>query len=112
MPPASKSVPEIGKELWELLVTYARQETVGPLKTLGYRLKWGFPGALCIALGYFLLTMAIIRVIDVHLSWGTNWFGYLPAAAFLGVVMVVMGLKLRADKVPPQGTGARSKPNP
>jgi Putative Actinobacterial Holin-X, holin superfamily III len=48
-------------ELKDLVVGYAKQETVDPLKTLGRYLGFGFAGSAAIGLGLFLLLLALLR---------------------------------------------------
>ena len=48
-------------ELKELVVGYAKQETVDPLKTLGRYLGFGFAGSLMLGVGLSLLLLALLR---------------------------------------------------
>lgn len=48
-------------ELKDLVVGYAKQETVDPLKTLGRYLGFGFAGSAVMGLGLFLLLLALLR---------------------------------------------------
>lgn len=54
-------------ELKGLVVGYAKQETVDPLKTLGRYLGFGIGGALAIGVGTVLCLMALLRGLE---SWG------------------------------------------
>lgn len=94
-------------ELKDLVVTYAKQETVDPLKTLGRYLGFGFAGSLFLGLGVFLLLLALLRglqQIDVFVdpmapeggtwSWApyliTTVVGALIAGLFLMKLMSTM----------------------
>lgn len=87
-------------ELKDMVIGYAKQETVDPLRTLGRYLGFGFGGSASIGLGLFLLLLALLRglqQIDVFnepdeidggtFSWApyfiTGTVGALVAAAFL-----------------------------
>jgi hypothetical protein len=61
-----KSVADIVQELWELLRSYATQETVDPLKKLGVYLAWGAGGSLIMALGGFFLAMSALRALQTE----------------------------------------------
>lgn len=80
---------EIG-EVIDLVKTYVRQETVGPLKGLGRKVGVGVAGALLIGLGLFFLAVGLLRLIQDKLprlargSW--SWSPYLIVVAFCGIV--------------------------
>ena len=73
-----KSVSEIVQELWELLRSYATQETIEPLKKLGTYVAWGAGGSLLMTLGGFFLAMSALRALQTEtgdtfvgeFSWG------------------------------------------
>jgi hypothetical protein len=97
--PQPKSFQQVFSELWELLRTYAQQETVGPLKNLGNQFKWGIAGSFAVALGIFLITMAVLRALQTQVPFvrdGPGWtfFPYLIAflvlAGFWGWVFFTM----------------------
>lgn len=48
-------------ELKDLVVGYAKQETIDPLRTLGRYLGFGFAGSLMIGGGFCLLLLALLR---------------------------------------------------
>ncbi len=52
------------KEIQTMLVGYAKQETVEPLKSLGGFLAWGLAGAVFVFLGVFFLGMGILRLLQ------------------------------------------------
>ena len=83
---------EIG-EVIDLVKTYVRQETVGPLKGLGRKVGVGIAGALLIGLGLFFLAVGLLRLIQDKLprlargSW--SWSPYLIVVVFCGIVTFV-----------------------
>ena len=64
----------------EFVKTYAKQETVGPLKGAGRWIAFGAAGALALGLGLFLLLLGLLRF--VQSEWasvaegGSSWFPY------------------------------------
>jgi hypothetical protein len=89
---ADKSVVTSGKDLWELVVAYAKQETVDPLRNLGRWLGLGAAGSLLIGLGAVLLLLAVLRVLQTETgttftgSW--SWAPYL--ITLVGAVSVIL----------------------
>ncbi len=89
--PAKGAATQIA-ELKDLIVGYAKQETVDPLKTLGRYLGFGFAGALTIGMGLSMLLLALLRglqqVPDLQdPTW--DWVPYL-ATGIAGVLLVAL----------------------
>lgn len=67
-------------ELLGLVIAYAKQETVVPLKNLGRYVAWGAAGAILFAVGGALLTLTGVRVVQAetgrHLHGNWNWVPY------------------------------------
>jgi hypothetical protein len=72
VPAKTKPIPEILQELWELLLGYARQETIEPLSNLGRYLKFGFTGALLLAIGTFFLALSALRALQTQTGEAFN----------------------------------------
>lgn len=81
------------QELKDLVVGYARQETVDPLRSLGRYLGFGLGGAILVGLGSILLLLALLRGLQ---SWdaldGTGTMSLIPYAATLVAALVIVGL--------------------
>jgi hypothetical protein len=91
---SSKSFQETIRELWELLKSYAQQETVGPLKYLGRRIGFGIGGSLAFSLGWFLLTLGAMRLLQTHtLPVVGDWFQRHDWGIY-GVALVILGVGL------------------
>lgn len=93
MPTADKSTGQILSELWDLLQTYAKQQTVDPLKTLGRYLGWGIGGAISLGLGVFFVALAGLRGLQ-EVDWFAEPVGIFEDKTPLvyGIVVVVLVL--------------------
>lgn len=107
-----KSFQQVFSELWDLLKSYAQQETVGPLKNLGNQFKWGMAGSFCVTLGIFLLTMAVLRGLQTQVAFvadGPGWtfLPYLIAFLVLALFMTWVGFRMKRafDTVNPDRAG-------
>ena len=93
-PWSAKSAPKGAatqiSELKTLVVGYAKQETIDPLKTLGRYLGFGLVGSLMIGMGLAMLLLALLRglqQIDQLTDPTWSWVPYL-ATLFAGLVLV------------------------
>jgi hypothetical protein len=81
-----RSVKVLVTELKDLLVAYAKQETLGPLKGLVRWVLWGIIGAIFLALGTVLLTLAVVRLLQAetgtHLTGNLSWVPYIGGLIF------------------------------
>jgi len=68
-----RSVVGRGQDVWELLVAYAKQETVEPLRGLQRWVAAGAGGSLLIATGVSLLLLACLRALQTET--GTTFTG-------------------------------------
>jgi hypothetical protein len=89
----SKSPGELIGELRELVVTYAKQETVDPLRRLGRFLAFGLAGAVLLGLGGVFLVVGILRLLqeETGSAFDGNW-SFVPYVITLAVAGVVVGL--------------------
>jgi hypothetical protein len=72
----AESVPTEAKELVDLVVGYAKQETLDPLKGLGKNVAFGLLGAVLVGTGTLFLALSALRALqseidtfDDNLSW-------------------------------------------
>jgi hypothetical protein len=88
--PQPKTIPEVIVDLKDMTVTYARQETVEPLKGLVNFFKFGFAGSVLVALGTIELTLFILRVLETEtgtaLTGNWSWVPYAVALLFDALV--------------------------
>jgi hypothetical protein len=99
---SEKSVPTLLSELKDLVVAYAKQETVDPLRHLLRFLLFGLIGAVFISIGVVLLALAVLRAIQTeagaHLSGDWTWVPYAGGVLF---ALIVAGVAAsRIAKVP------------
>ena len=86
-------------ELKDLVVGYAKQETVDPLRTLGRYLGYGLAGSIFLGLGLSLLLLALLRGLqrievfnDGTIDGGT--FSWAPYGITAVVGALIVGLFL------------------
>jgi hypothetical protein len=90
VPDEQKSVPEVLGELKELTVSYAKQETVEPLRNIGRWVGFGVGGSFLLGLGVCLLGLAALRALQTETGdtfegdW--SWAPYLITTAVLGLL--------------------------
>ena len=87
-PDGTRNLPTLVTELWEMVVGYAKQETVEPIKGLGRFLGFGIAGAVLTSLGLVLLALAGLRAMQVEttLDGHLSWLPYLIVVAASGAV--------------------------
>ncbi|HVF73558.1 MAG TPA: hypothetical protein VM938_00810 [Acidimicrobiales bacterium] len=97
MAQSDKSLPTLASELWEMVVAYAKQETVDPLKRLGRFLRYGVPGALLFGTGLVLLAVGGLRALQTETGsrFTGNW-SWAPYAILLVVSAGVAAWSARA----------------
>jgi uncharacterized BrkB/YihY/UPF0761 family membrane protein len=88
-----RGITQVALELKDLTITYAKQETVEPIKLLGRYVGLGLAGALLIGVGIVLLTFAGLRALQVEtgtaLTGNWTWVPYLAGVVFLAIMMAI-----------------------
>ena len=74
----------------ELVKTYAKQETLGPLRGAGRWLAMGAAGAVCLGIGGVLLLLGLLRLVQTE--WDRSARGNLSWLAYVIVLVVAVGL--------------------
>ncbi len=88
---SDRPLPTVVTELWELVKTYAKQETVGPLRGIGRSIAFGVGGSVVLSVGLILLALALLRALQTETgttftgSW--SWAPYLLTLLVLGIVI-------------------------
>ena len=88
-----------GQDVWELLVAYAKQETVEPLRGLGRWIGFGAGGSVLIATGISLLLLSALRALQTETgtTFTGNW-SWAPYVIVLAGALLVGGLSIWAIK--------------
>ena len=78
------------RELKDLVVAYAKQETTDPLKGLARYVGWGLAGALLIGTGIGFLAVGLLRALEDNRGWlfHGNWSWVPYAIDVIGLVAI------------------------
>ena len=88
---------DASQEIQEMLVTYAKQETVEPLKTLGRYLGFGLGGAVLLFVGTLFVALGVLRLTQtLEVFEGTSWASTLPYLIAIASLAVIVGMILIA----------------
>ncbi|MEZ5322706.1 MAG: hypothetical protein R2698_11660 [Microthrixaceae bacterium] len=87
-------------ELKSLVVGYAKQETIDPLKSLKRYLLFGLAGSVALSFGVFLLLLGVLRMLqaygpmhDSRGAWSLVPYAGTAIVAVLTVVAAATGIK-------------------
>jgi hypothetical protein len=98
----SSTVVGKGQDVWELLVAYAKQETVEPLKGLGRWVAAGAGGSLLIATGLSLLLLSALRALQTEtgttFTGNWSWAPYMIVLVGAALVVYVSYLAIKRKK--------------
>lgn len=84
----AESVPTEAKELVDLVVGYAKQETLVPLKRLGKSVAFGVVGAVLVGTGTLFLALSALRALQSETDTfedNLSWAPYLIVAVLVAV---------------------------
>ncbi len=91
---SDRPLPTVVSELWELVKTYAKQETVGPLRGVGRSIAYGVGGSIVLSLGLVLLALALLRALQTEtgttFTGNWSWAPYLIVVFLLAAVLVLV----------------------
>jgi len=90
---AHRGMSAAGGDFFRLVVDYAKQETLGPVKGLARFVAFGIFGSIVLSVGVIVLLMAVLRVLQTET--GTTFGGklsWLPYVITAGAALVVAGL--------------------
>ena len=92
-----KSLPGEAQELFQLVVGYAKQETLDPVKSLGRFIGFGMAGALLGSLGAVLLLLGGLRLLQTETgdTFDGNWT-FVPYVVVLVVSAAIAGGAMKA----------------
>lgn len=99
---SDKSMSAQVGEIWELIVAYAKQETVEPLKGLPRFIGLGVAGSFALAIGLVLLLLAVLRLLQTEtgsaLQGHLSWIPYLATLAIAGAVAFVAAKQIQKKR--------------
>jgi len=85
-------------DLAQLVVDYAKQETLGPLKSLGRFVAFGVLGSSFLAVGVAILLLAGLRALQTEtggtFSGNKSWLPYVATAAAAVSVALLAGWRI------------------
>lgn len=79
-------------EAFELVKSYAKQETLDPLKSVGKYLAFAVPGALLLALGWLFLLFGMLRALQTETDVFDDGWSFAPYLLVVAAGLVVLGL--------------------
>jgi hypothetical protein len=85
-----KGLPGDARDLWELVVGYAKQETIDPIRNLGRFVGFGLAGALLGSIGAVLLLLSGLRALQTET--GSTFRGNLSWIPYVLVLVVSGGI--------------------
>ena len=98
------------RELQELVVAYAKQETVDPLKGMARYVGFGLAGAVLMGCGVSFLAIGALRAMQSHRGWAVNgnwsWVPYL--AVVIALVLLASGIWVTKAKMSQRKSSAAS----
>ena len=87
------------RELKDLVVAYAKQETIDPIKGLGRFVGFGIGGAVLLGSGCFFLAMAILRALQTQTGDAfADWRSFLPYLIVVILLLIVAFISYLAAK--------------
>lgn len=93
----------------ELVKTYAKQETLEPIKGAGRYLGYGSAGAILLGVGGSMLLLGLLRLLQVEfggrLSEGAwSWAPYAIVFAVAGVAIAITATRINRSSLGKEGT--------
>jgi hypothetical protein len=99
------------RDVVQLILDYAKQETLGPLKGAGRFLAFGILGAIALSFGTSLLLLALLRALETEtgttFAGDWSWAPYLLTAVVAIFVLVLGALAIKRG--PAKRRGAATK---
>ena len=97
----AKSAKQDGKgtdiaDVWHLVVAYAKQETIDPIKGLGRFVVMGLAGSAFIAVGLVLLLMAMLRALQTETGTFDGRWSFAPYLLTVLVAVLLVALCVRS----------------
>lgn len=82
-------------EVIETVKSYARSETIGPLKGAGRWIAMGAAGAVCMGIGLSLLLLGLLRMLQTEsFGFSTDHYTWLNYLIVMVVCAILIGLSV------------------
>lgn len=104
---AEKGLGTLAGELRDLVVAYAKQETVVPLRNLGRFVALGVAGAVLLGIGLVLLVLAFLRALQSETSRFAGDWSWVPYGLSLAACAAVALVAARAITSPKRRAARR-----
>ena len=90
------------RELQELVVAYAKQETIEPLKGMARLAGFGIAGALLVGMGVAFMSIGMLRGLQSLSGWAVhgNWSWVPYIAVVIALVLLASGIWIIKAKRP------------
>lgn len=90
-------------EIFDLVVAYARQETIEPLRGAGRWIVWGLASMILVSLGMVLFALGLLRAVQ-DLAGGTldgswSFVPYVIGVVFSAIVVAVALTQVRRPRL-------------
>jgi predicted cobalt transporter CbtA len=117
-PAAAKgSLKDLGGDVAQVVIDYAKQETLGPLQGLARFMLFGVSGSIVLTVGLILLLVGLLRALQTETGSAlTGNLSWVPYACVAVVALAVMALAVwrvargpAARRRPPAGANVDSK---
>jgi hypothetical protein len=103
---ADKSVSDTVQELKDLLIAYAKQETIDPLRNLGRFLGFGLGGVVLLLLGTLFLSLSALRALQTQT--GDVFDGFWSWVPYVIVLLALVGVAaIAVSRISRGGLGER-----
>jgi hypothetical protein len=107
---ADKSVGDTVQELKDLLIAYAKQETIDPLRNLGRFLGFGLGGVVLLLLGTLFLSLSALRALQTQT--GDVFDGFWSWVPYVIVLLVLVGIAaISVSRISRGGLGQPTTPD-
>lgn len=83
-------------DIWRLVVGYAKQETVSPLRGIANFARWGIIGMVCFTVGAGFATLAILRGLQEETVLGEGNWTVVPYLISIIGCAIVLALAVRS----------------
>ena len=86
-------------DIVELVVAYAKQETIGPLRGVGRWIGWGIASMIFVSVGIVLVILGSLRLMQSFSAFDGAW-SWVPYGTCLVLCAAVVGVALGQIRKP------------